>query len=234
MLKNIHEAAAGMEGASIEQVRELLFGSQFKELEIRVQRQEELFQQEIADTRDALKKRLDSLENFMKSEIASMLNRINMEKAERDSAFRDAKRELDEAIKNEQRERGDALAQAGKELAAASGVFERRLSALSSSLDNTEHELRQLLLTESGGLSDKIEERYQQALDTLRGTSEHIRHDMVHRNALSALFTETAFKLSEQWAAEVADESPGKPSAGPEKFGQRKSGKQSGSERGNA
>jgi hypothetical protein len=217
------EAGYPAEGSSMEQVRELLFGTQIKEMEIRMQRQEERFQREVADARDALKKRLDSLENFMKSETSSILNRIGMEKAERESAFKDSKREFEEAVKNEQRERGEALAQIAKELDSSVEVLERKLSALAASLDSTERELRQLLLTESGSLSDKSETLYRQALEALKLTSDQIRHDMVYRSALSGLFTETAVKLSGGRPSEAAARG-GKPAAGSDSSG-RKEGK---------
>lgn len=221
-----HDTGFSADGTSMEQVRDLLFGTQFKEMEIRLQRQEERFQREVADAKDALKNRLDSLENFMKSETASLLGRLNAEKAERDSMFKDSKREFDEALKleqrersesvrSEQRERSEALAQAAKDLAAGVDMLERKLAGLSHTLDSTERELRQLLLTESGSLSAKIEEKYQQALDTMRRTSDQIRHDMVYRSALSNLFTETAVKLSGQWSSDFADVRSGKPAAEP-------------------
>ena len=202
MSRNGNEHAQG-EGTSMEQVRELLFGSQMKEMETRMIRQDERFQQELSDAGNTLKQRLDSLENFMKSEVASLLGRLNAERAERESVQKDARKEAEEAVKHEQRERQDALAQAARDLASASEAFERKLAGLSQQLDSVERELRELLLTESTSLSNKTEERYQQALDVLRRTADNIRHDMVHRNALSGMFTETAVKLSGQWTIDV-------------------------------
>jgi len=194
----------------MEQVRELLFGTQLKEMEIHQQRQEERLLQEIADSRDALKNRLDTLEQFMKSEAASLLGRINAEKAERDSMFKDSKREFDGAIRQEQRDRVEALSQTAKEMASSVEMLERKLAGLSNTLDSAERELRQLLLTEGGSLSAAIEGKYQQALDAIRRTSEQIRQDMVHRSALSHLFTETAVKLSGQWPADSGEARNGK------------------------
>ena len=206
-----HDSGISSDGASMEQVRELLFGTQLKEMEIRQQRQEERFLQEVADSRDALKNRLDSLEQFMKSETASLLGRINAEKDERDSMFKDSKREFDGALKQEQREREEALAQTAKEMALSVEMLERKLAGLSNTLDNTERELRHLLLTEGGSLSDAIEGKYQLALDAIRRTSEQIRQDMVYRSALSNLFTETAVKLSGQWPADSGETKSVKP-----------------------
>ena len=208
----------------MDQVRELLFGAQLKDMETRFRRQEERFLREIADSRDALKTRLDSLENFMKSETATILHRLKEEQSERDEALkieqrergeslraeqrergeslRAEQRERAEAIRNEQRERAEALSLLSKDLANAVETLERKITKVAGTLDAAERELRQLLLAESGTLSAKIEEKYQNALDVLAGTAAQIRHDMVYRSSLSGMLTEVAVKLSGQWPHE--------------------------------
>lgn len=199
------------DGAPMEQVRELLFGSQMKEMETRFLRQEERFERKIADVRDALKTRLDSLENFMKSETTSLLHRLKEEQSERDSALkseqreraealRNEQRERVEALKNEQRERAEAVTQLAKDLSTAGENVERKMGKIADTLDATERELRQLMMTEHAALAGKIEEKYQEALNVLSKTADQIRDDMVYRSVLSGMFTETALKLSGQWA----------------------------------
>lgn len=191
------------ESASMEQVRELLFGAQLKDMETRFQRQEERLQREISDSRSALKTRLDSLENFMKSEIASLLHRLKDEQTEREESIKAEQRERSENLKTEQRERAEAVTQLTKDMAAANEALERKLAKLSGTLDNAERELRQLLQSESGALSAKMDEKYLDALDTLSKTSSNIRNDMVYRSSFSTMLTEMAVKLSGQWPLEV-------------------------------
>jgi len=213
MNKRSNETPLPAEATSMNQVRDILFGAQLKDLETRFQRQEERFMREINDARDAMKKRLDSLENFMKSENASLLNRIKEEGVERGSEIKQEQRERAEALKseqrerieglkNEQRERTDAVAQLSKDLASTAENFERKLARLSDSLDNVERELRQLLIAECGSLNDKVEEKYQEALNVIADTAAQIRHDMVYRSSLSGLFHDVAVKLSNQWSGE--------------------------------
>ena len=213
MLKRSGDPNYPQETAQMDQVRELLFGAQLKDMDIRLKRQEERFLREIGDCRDDLKKRLDSLENFMKSEIASVLHRLKEEQSEREEALKTEQRERGdglkaeqrerlESLRNEQRERMEAIALLSKELATASETLDRKIAKVSGTLDTTERELRQLLLAESGSLSGKIEEKYQSALDVLANTAAQIRHDMVYRSALSGMLTEVAVKLSGQWVAE--------------------------------
>lgn len=147
--------------ASMEQVRELLMGTHLKDMENRIKRQEERLLKEIADTHDSIKSRVESLENFMKSETASLLHRLQEEQAERSAALRDEQRERSDDVKNEQRERKEALAQLTAEFAAdltaREEALERKLTALSGTLDSVERELRQLLLTENAKLSSEME-----------------------------------------------------------------------------
>jgi uncharacterized membrane-anchored protein YhcB (DUF1043 family) len=204
----------GADTASMEQVRELLFGAQLKDMETRFQRQEKRFQREIADSRNTLKTRLDSLENFMKSEVASLLHRLKDEQSERE-----------EIVKAEQRERAEAIAQLARDLAAASENVERRFTKLSGALDSAERELRQLLQAESGALSGKVEERYQDALDALSKTSSEIRRDMVYRSSFSTMLTEMAVKLSGQWLLDVTPNQATEPiDDGPEEAAQEPAG----------
>ncbi|MDL2207271.1 hypothetical protein LJB82_00940 [Desulfovibrio sp. OttesenSCG-928-M16] len=205
MAKRPMEGGYPLESAPMEQVRELLFGAQLKDMETRFKRQEERFLREIADARDSLKSRLDSLENFMKSETGALLNRLKDEQNERGEALKAEQRERAEQIKNEQRERVEALTQLSKDLAATTEGLERKIAKVSGTLDAAERELRQLLLSESSALSGKIEEKYQDALNVLANTAAQIRHDMVYRSSLASMFTETAVKLSGQWTPEVGN-----------------------------
>ncbi len=201
---------AAIKPDSMEQVRELLLGTQMKDVENRFQRLEERFQRDLSDLRDSVKNRIESLEGFMKSESASFLHRLREEQEERGAALKNEQRErLDalkaeknerqEALKNEQRERSEGLAQMMRDLATLEQEQERKLKALSGTLDTAERELRQLLLAESARLADKVEQKYKDALNVLANTAAQIRHDMATRSQVSSLLTEMAVKLSGQW-----------------------------------
>ena len=184
----------GKDIVSMNQVRDLLFGTQLRDIDTRFQRHEARFQREVNDAREALKVRLDSLENFMRSETASLVHRINAEAAERDAA-----------LKAEQRERIEAFNTLAGNIAAVEKTFERRLAALSSTLDNTEQEIRKLMQAETNSLNNKIDEKYAAALNVISETASQIRHDMVYRSTLSNMFTEMAVKLSNQWPADLVE-----------------------------
>lgn len=195
------------EASSMEQVRELLMGTQLKDMETRMLRQEERFLQEIADLRDSIKKRLESLEHFMKSETSSLLHKLQEEKSERATELKNEQRERSENVKAEQRERAEALkkdkrdreeaiAQLAKDLDNREEALDRKLAALSTTLDTVEQDLRQLFFAESSRLSGAVEEKYKDALTALSRTAEQLRSDLVSRSSLSSLFTESAVKLA--------------------------------------
>ncbi|UQZ87993.1 hypothetical protein C4J81_01670 [Deltaproteobacteria bacterium Smac51] len=221
--------------APMEQVRELLFGAQLKDMEVRFKRQEERLLREIHDVKDSLKKRLDSLENFMKSEVSSLLSRLRQEQEERDAAQKAEQRERIEALKAESRERTEAIrneinerteAQRKEEHERVEGLkseerqrleavnqintdignmtetFERKLTKLANTIDTAERDLRALLLTESGSLTDKIETKYSDALTVLAKTAAQIRSDMVYRSSLTSMFAEMVGGLSKPWNEE--------------------------------
>ncbi|MDR2945473.1 MAG: hypothetical protein LBV79_01825 [Candidatus Adiutrix sp.] len=220
-------------GAPMDQVREILFGAQLKDMEVRFKRQEERFLREIHEVKDSLKTRLDSLENFMKSEVASLLERLKSEQEEREAAQKAEQRDRAEALAAEQRERQEALraeererqsaqqaeererqeamARLGGEAAALAETFERKLSKLANTVDAAERELRALILGESGGLTDKIEGKYAEALNVVAKTAAQIRSDMVYRTALTGMFAEMVGGLSRPWndeSLEARDSAP--------------------------
>ena len=182
-------------GTSMEQVRELLMGTQLKDMENRVLRQEERLMKEIDTLRDTIKQRLESLENFMRSESSSLLRKLQEEKTERVESLKAENTDRTYAIQQDRREREEAIAHMTKEIAAREDALERKITTVSSALDTTEHELRQLLLAESGRLSATTEEKFKDAIAVIKRTANELQNDLVSRSALSALFTESAVKL---------------------------------------
>ncbi|MDR1578642.1 MAG: hypothetical protein LBT86_10545 [Deltaproteobacteria bacterium] len=212
--------------APIAQVREILFGAQLKDMEMRFRRQEEKLLREIAEVKESLRGRLDSLENFMKSEVSALLNRIREEHEDREQALKteqtqrqeelqasvrernellsQAKRELSENIAQEKRDRTESLAKLTSDLIQAVDNSDRRLAKLTNSLDLTERTLRELLMTESSSLSDKIDEKYNEAMSVIEKTAAQIRSDMVYRTALSTMFTEVVGSLAKPWNLDIS------------------------------
>jgi septal ring factor EnvC (AmiA/AmiB activator) len=210
----------------IVQVRELLFGAQLKDMEMRFRRQEERLLREIGEVRESLRGRLDSLESFMKSEVASLLGRLKEERDERDALLKAEQRDRHEEVKaearertetaaadrrdtqeaqaKELRERADADARLAAELAAANESFERRAAKLSAGIDSLEWTLRELIKKESGEINDKIDAKHNEAVNVVERSSSQIRSDMVYRTAFSTMLTEMVSSLSKPWNIDIS------------------------------
>ncbi len=193
------------DNASMEQVRELLLGTHLKDMEASLQRQEERLMREISDMSGSLKERMKSLENFMNSETASLMHRLQEEQNERAGALKNEQAERSEALKTEQRDRAKAIAQLAedlaKDLAAREDALERKLTALSGTLDAAERDLRQLMLAENARLSEKIDDKYKDALGSIANVSGQLRTDLLSRSDIAGIFTEAAVRLAGQWPA---------------------------------
>jgi chromosome segregation ATPase len=208
------------------QVRELLFGAQLKDMEMRFRRQEERLLREISEVKDALRGRLDSLENFMKSEINSVGNKLKEERDERDAVIKNEqrdrheevrsetrervdqmateRREFQESLSKEQRDRAEAVAKVAGDLSAAVDNFDRRVAKTVASLETVERTLRELIMTETTEINDKIDEKYNDALNIIEKTSTQIRSDMVYRTHMSTMVTEMVASLSKPWNIDVS------------------------------
>ena len=188
---------------SMEQVRELLFGANLKEMEIASKRQEERLQREIASLNEAIKSRFESLENFMRSETASLSNKLNVEVKELANTIKDREAERQIDMELERKERKESLTRLTTELSSAQEVFERKMIKHANTLDNVEQEIKKLMLAETNSFNNKVEDRYKDALSIINETAAQIRNDMVYRSSLSNLLTEVAVKLSGVWSAEM-------------------------------
>ncbi|MDR2611974.1 MAG: hypothetical protein LBG06_03770 [Deltaproteobacteria bacterium] len=231
MTKNLPRGGFDKGDAPMAQVREILFGAQLKDMEMRFRRQEERFLREIAEVRDSLRGRLDSLENHLKSEVTAIFSRLAEEKSEREAQLKaeerdrkdqlatearerdqqseGLKRELYDALTRETKDRTDSDSRLQAGLQSTDETLERKTSKLSQALDTAERALRDLIKSECTSLNDKIDERHTEMVNHVAKTSAQIRSDMVYRTALSTMFTETVGSLSKPWNLDVEDEEEG-------------------------
>ena len=80
------ESGTGRE--NLEKIRDLLFGSQVRNLDNKLGRMDERILREIRDVRDELRNRLDSLEMYVKNELQTVVSRITSEHEQRSEALR--------------------------------------------------------------------------------------------------------------------------------------------------
>jgi hypothetical protein len=159
---------------NIEKIRDILFGSQMRNLEKRLSRTEERLIKEVSDLRGETWKRLDSLEGFLKKEVESLLDRIKTEQGSRTQALSELTKELKETVK----------------------TFEKKLTQVDDQISKTSRDLRQQILDQSKSLSEDARRKNQEVLAALELVAQELRADKIDRSALSELLTEMALRIS--------------------------------------
>jgi hypothetical protein len=164
--------------ASIDKVRDILFGNQVREFERRFARLEERIIKETIDLKEDVRNRVEALEQYTKKEMESLADHL---KADHDDRV-----ESDAAISREL-----------KETAASLG---RRITALDEQLGKSQRELRQQILEQNQRLSDDIRKKMDEVLAALAHEAQTLRSDKADRATLAALLTEMAMRLTNDFA----------------------------------
>ena len=86
---NSNPELEGHEGANVDKIRDILFGSQMRDYDKRFGRLEERLIKDAESLRDEMKKRFETLENFVQKELESLGQRLKTEKAERAEAVKE-------------------------------------------------------------------------------------------------------------------------------------------------
>ena len=162
--ETVTEMPEGVE--SVDQIRDILFGPQIRELEKSIVRLEERLAKEAADLRSDFKQRLETLESFAKDEI-----------------------------EDERKERGSAIDSLTRELASLAKDADKRLTKLDEQTRTARKELRKLILDQSKKLSDEIQAKHDSLSSRVDNEVAELRADKADREALAALFTELAMRI---------------------------------------
>src|SRR5271157_4356339 len=81
-------------GASVDKIRDILFGSQIKNYESRFARLEETLARETAELKETMRRRFESVEGFFRKEADSLSVRLKAEREERTETLKNIAREL--------------------------------------------------------------------------------------------------------------------------------------------
>ncbi|MEM8768255.1 MAG: hypothetical protein AAGE43_12470 [Pseudomonadota bacterium] len=177
----VPEAVPGGAG-NVDQIRDILFGSQMRDYDRRFQLVEEGLKRELAELRSELKAAHEALEEHHRGEFRDIRDAL--------------KRETDDRLEA-QRE----LAAAQKE---AADLAYQRLKGLEADVDRRAAELRDQILQQSRLLSDDIQARDERLTASLTDTSRDLEHRKVDRKALAQLLVEVAMRMAEDSGDESA------------------------------
>jgi len=161
-----------------EEIRDILFGNQMQDYEKRFAYLEERLVKETADLRDEMRKRFDSLENYIQEEIESLNARLLVEQGERTESVQKLSQELEEST----------------------GHFEKNIGELVEQSTNAQCELRQQILDRTKTLRSEIRQRYEEVSYELEQVVQELRTDKLDRSALAFLLTEVATRLDKDLA----------------------------------
>ncbi len=163
--------------ASLEKVRDLLFGVQMRDFDRKLTRLEERMAKETSDLREDVRKRLSAIEALIQREVDSLTDRLKTEQENRAAAARELSRELGETAQ----------------------AFEQKASQLDDQIARGLRDARQQLHDQEQRLIEELRLQADDLITRLTRESHELRNDKADRASLAALFTEMAMRLNGQF-----------------------------------
>lgn len=160
-------------GANMDKVRDLLFGTQMRELEKRLGRMEDKLAKDHSDFREDARRRFEALEQLICHELEAATARLRSEREEREQSVRATEKALLEVLK----------------------ASERKLAQLDEQLAKAQRELRQHQHEQSSALRDELRAAREQLGRNLTRSVDDLRSDKVDRATLATLLTEVAARI---------------------------------------
>jgi hypothetical protein len=170
-------------GGNLDQVREILFGSQSRSLDKRLARLEEELPKRVAEIRDDLKRSLAGLETYARTEIDSLNERLRVEGKERGKQDNDLASRLDET---------------GKAVRHEALQLDERSSA-------AQRELRAQLLDQAKRTSEEIQRRSDELTAALVRAVDELRTEKADRKAMAGILHEVAMRLTDDLSLPTGD-----------------------------
>lgn len=178
-----HEAPAEESPGNIDKIRDILFGSNMRDYEMRFARLEEALKKESSDLRESTRRHLESLEAFVHKELAALEGRLNIERDERSASH----------------------AHLSTDLSVASNSILKKIGELENYEAQAKREIRNDLLQQSKELTDAIRNKGEELIALLERRSQDLQHSKTDRAALAGLFNEVALRLNDQFKGTGAD-----------------------------
>jgi seryl-tRNA synthetase len=168
---------------NVDKIRDILFGSQMRDYEVRFARLEESLRKESSDLRESTKKRLDALEGYIKKELESLESRL----------------------KSEKQERTESHGAVSADLKSTAASLTKKISDVENQNGQAQRELRKELLEQSNKLSEEIRAKNEELASVLDRRVQELRNDKTDRAALANLLTEVAMRLTDEFRVPGAE-----------------------------
>ena len=161
---------------NIDRIREILFGSQARDIDRRLDVLEDRLLKELAATQEATRRRFDAFEVYVKNEVDALSGRLRQGQDHREQMNEEWFGRLGETSKG----------------------LEKRLSQLDDQTSQAHRDLRQQILDQSKSLSEEIRLKYTELASALAREAQGIRSEKTDRAALSSFFSEIARRLEQE------------------------------------
>lgn len=171
---NDDSSAQSAESGNVDKIREILFGGQMRDYDKRFTRLEERLLKESADLREDSRKSVEALEMFVKNELGALAFRLQSEQQSRENSLQGVSRELHDAFRS----------------------LDTKLTQFYNQTIEVQRDLRQQVLDQSKNLNEEIRRKNDDLSATLERELAELNRDKTDRASLSALFTELALRLN--------------------------------------
>ena len=160
--------------ASLDRVRDILFGAQIREQDHRRKEFEDELEKQLSAFGEESRKRLDALEGSVKRQISSVL----------------------EILKTESQQRTEALQALAHQFKQTAAGIDKRIATVDEQHSNAERALRTELVDQSNSLRDELSNQGQSLTNLLEKTRADLQHTKADRAALASIYSEMAQRLN--------------------------------------
>ncbi len=163
-----------LESGNVDQIRDIIFGSQMRDYEQRFARLEERMLHESDSLRGETNSRLDALEAYIKQEVSSLMDQIATERGEREEDTRHLSNELDKH----------------------SEAMDKKMATLQDKLAQGHSDARDALLEQSKNLLSEIQNVRTSLTEQLNKSVNELDDHKTDRRALADMLSEVAMRLT--------------------------------------
>ncbi|MCP3982029.1 MAG: hypothetical protein GY716_22215 [bacterium] len=162
-------------GAELNQLREILVGSQTRNIEQRLARMEQRFEMAVASLTEEANDRIETLEGSLKDQLTSLCDKLSAQREERSKLFQQLKSDLETATKK----------------------LETKDGEISDRVSKMQGELRADILRQVNSVNEELDQRSETLSQELAGTAVTLRNESVDRATLSELLTQVALGINQ-------------------------------------
>jgi len=191
---------------SLDKVRDILFGTQLRQQDVRFSQLEEKINAQFSAFRDETRKQLETLQSFVKGEISTATGALATESQQRQAALsrveelvRSGDGKLAEKLENACRSLGDenkaTFNTLSGELNSKAGQLEGRIAGIDQAQQGAATELRSQLLDATNKLRDESRQWQGDLQAMVEKLVSELRSAKTDRTALATLFSEMAGRL---------------------------------------